>query len=148
MKRALSRCLGWGLSLGVLVPMLVRAGDNFPFSNYPMFTADRSRVDLTVMLHSDSVATLLQGERVPPAWIAGEEVMMAMTTIMRATWGGVPGMTRLCEEVILQADKQGHKPKSIAFVVESIDVLATVRGDEVPNTRKVLFVCPSQKVQR
>lgn len=146
--RSLSLLLAWALSLGVLAPVFWASKDDFPFSTYPMFTADRSRVDLAVMLHADTAEQLLEGERVPPAWISGQEVMMAMTTIMRATWGGAHGMARLCTEVREQAQQRGKAPAAIAIVIESMDVLATVKGKEAPHARRIHFLCPKAKVLR
>lgn len=146
MKRGLSLLLAWAAAIGVLVPMLISAKDDFPFSNYPMFTADRRKVDLTVMLHSESEASVLQGERVPPDWISGQEVIMAMTTLMRASWQGPPGMTRLCDEVRTVARERGQALQALAFVIETMDVLAQVQGEEIPHQRRVLFMCPRPKV--
>lgn len=141
--RWVSLAVGWSLVAGVMAPVFLGASDDFPFSTYPMFTADRSRVELVVMLQSDTQASLLQGEKVPPDWIAGQEVMMAMTTIKHAVWGGPPQMLRLCGEVRAQAAKRQVQPKALAFVVEGMDVLARVNGQDVPNQRRLLFMCPS-----
>lgn len=139
--RYLSLGLAWSLSLGVLVPVFGKTRDNFPFSTYPMFTSKRDRVDLMVMLYSNDPAHLLEGERVPPAWIAGQEVMMAMTTIKRATWGGPAGMNRLCSEVRAQAEQAGQGSLTLAFVVETMDVPAIIGGKGAPNTRRLHFLC-------
>lgn len=140
-KRGLSVGLAWALSLGVLAPVFLKARDNFPFSTYPMFTSNREGVDLMVMLYSDDPQTLLQGERVPPAWIAGQEVMMATATIKRAVWGGPAGMNRLCAEV--RAKSEGQSLQALAFVVESMDVRSIIDQVEAPRTRRVHFLCPA-----
>lgn len=152
-KRWLSLGIAWSLSLGVLAPVFVKARDNFPFSTYPMFTSNREKVDLMVMLYSQDPARLLEGERVPPAWIAGQEVMMANATIKRATWGGAAGMTRLCAEVRAQATSDAEHQENplesridaLAFVVETMDVKAVINQKEVPHTRRLHFLCPTPK---
>lgn len=141
--RWLSLGLAWALALGVVAPVVFDGRDNFPFSTYPMFTTNRERVELMVMLHSDAAQTLLDGERVPPAWIAGQEVMMASATIKRAVWAGPEGMGRLCAEVRARAGQAGKQELSaLAFVVETMDVRAIINRTDVPNTRRVHFICP------
>lgn len=139
--RWLSLGLAWALSLGVLAPVLFETRDNFPFSTYPMFTSNRERVDLMVMLYSDDPSRLLEGTRVPPAWIAGEEVMMATATIKRATWAGPAGMSRLCAEV--RAKSEGEGLRALAFVVETMDVRAIIDKVDAPHTRRIHFLCPA-----
>lgn len=143
-KRWLSLGLAWSLAMGVIAPILLQARDNFPFSTYPMFTTKRERVELMVMLHSEDPSTLLTGQGVPPAWIAGQEVMMASATIRRATWGGPAGMNRLCAEVRSKAKEHtGQSIAALAFVVETMDVRAIIDNNEVPHTRRVHYLCPA-----
>lgn len=140
--RKLSLALAWSLSLGVILPIFIEVRDSFPYSTYPMFTSNRERVDLMVMLYSKNSADLLEGQRVPPAWIAGQEVMLAMATIKRATWGGPAGMRRLCADVRAQANKAGQEQIALAFVVESMNVKAYIDKQERPNPKRLHFLCP------
>lgn len=151
-KYWLSLGLGGCLSLGVLAPILVKGRDNFPFSTYPMFTSNRESVELMVILHAEDSASVVHGQRVPPTWIAGQEVMMATATIKRAVWGGPAAMTRLCEEVRAQAVRAKGRASegepglgALGFVVETMNVKAYIHQEDAPHARRLHFLCPSPK---
>ena len=85
--------------------------DDFPFSNYPMFS-ERKDPGVTIQ---QVVALSEHGRRIvlPPTFVANEEVMQAAATIRRAMSAGPAGLQNLCTEIAArvkqsdQADLQG-----------------------------------------
>lgn len=113
-----------------------------------MFTADRSQVDLVSLVFAAHPEQLGEGQRVAPELIAGQEAMMATSTIARAMRGGVPGMQQLCEEVANRAEDRELSLPVLAFVIERVDVRAFVRGQDTRSARRIHFVCFEGSQQR
>lgn len=113
-----------------------------------MFTSDRLQVDLASLVYASSHAELDKGQGVAPGLIAGQEAMMATSTIARAMRGGAVGMSRLCEEVRHRARSSSVSLPVLAFVIERVDVGAFVRGQDARSQRRVHFICPERTQQQ
>ncbi len=97
----MSRLVGYVVGLGtlgaVLAPGFAAPGwDSYPLSSYPMFTQNREKPLLHFVELVDAAG---RRERVPPQYVANDEVMQAVVTVRRAVEGGPAALDVLCREV-------------------------------------------------
>ncbi len=140
----------WTRPWGALVTLVVlaavtwplarppQAGDDFPLSTYPMFAVRRpdARVVLTYVIATGPGDARVH---VPPAMVAGPEVMQAMMTIGRAVGRGQA--PALCAEIAARlAARRGYDRYDTVQVVtgdhRAVDYLtAGIRGPESVRAR-------------
>lgn len=92
------------LALYVLVAVLVAGPafrepprDDFPLSNYPMFSERKDpRVNIQQVVARDEAG---QETILPPRFVANEEVMQAAATLRRAMHAGPDALAALCAQI-------------------------------------------------
>lgn len=129
------------LALAGLWPLLVPGRDNFPISSYPMFTSRREAVHLSSMAYVTANEALLQGTPVPPAWISGQEVMLALSTIAKAKAQGPQAMNRLCAHVQKEAASAGVRIRQLGYMLEHLNIDEYLSG-QGEGQRELVYTCP------
>lgn len=138
------------LVLHALVAILVVAPafrdpprDDFPLSNYPMFS---ERKDPRVTIQQ-VVARAPGGPEVvlPPRFVANEEVMQAAATIRRAMSAGPAALSQLCSEVSERVGRADDPELGLATQVEiysrRFHAVKYFSGDTSPEHEETLARC-------
>lgn len=114
--------------------------DGFPFSTYPMFSADRGTtvsVGTAVGVEPDGAARRLDPQSVG----GGDEVMLAASTVRQAINGGAAATARLCTEIAARVAGDASIT-TVEIRTERHDSLAWFAGDRDPLEVVVHARCP------
>src|SRR5688500_13501502 len=84
-----------------VLPPLVRSGDDFPISTYPMFSGTRER-EATI---THAIGVDADGSRavLPPRVVTNDEVVQAFETLRKAVRDGGGASAELCRYVASRA---------------------------------------------
>jgi hypothetical protein len=130
-----------GLLAAVLAPAFRSANqDSFPFSTYPMFAHPRPKPKLFFMEGLDAGGTQ---RRIPPHFVANQEVMQAAQIVQRAALGGTASRDRLCKRVAerVAADPTYQDVVRVQLVRASFDTLRYFTVSPEPEQRRVYGRC-------
>lgn len=138
----------WALSfsvvlLGAVLSPLARdpPRDDFPLSNYPMFSRRKDTGDVAVG-HVVAIDGEGRGRPVPPRLVGSEEVMQAHETIRHAIRRGRADV--LCEAVaerVAEAGPSWADAVRIEVRTDRFDALAYFDGDRKPRSGRVHARC-------
>lgn len=106
----MSRALAYGFGLGMVLVVAAPGfgdptADAYPLSTYPMFARPRGKPLLNFVEGVDRAGN---PRRLPPSFVAGQEVMQAAATVRRAVQAGPRAMQRLCERVAARVAESGE----------------------------------------
>jgi hypothetical protein len=105
MSRALAYGFGLGLSVLVAAPGFGDPNwDSFPLSTYPMFARPRSR---PLLYFAEGASRDGARHRLPPSFVANDEVMQATASVRRAVSAGPDAMQALCRQIAERVASRG-----------------------------------------
>lgn len=123
--------------------------DSFPFSTYPMFSRRKTSPSLVL---TQVLAVLPDNERVvlPPEVSTGnEEVIQAMGTIARESYGGAKRAKAFCESIAERAiespDPAWAEATHVAIVRSRFDTVSYFQNERVPIRSVPVHKCPIRR---
>ena len=127
----------------MLAPLLAEESyDSYPFSTYPMFARPRIK---PLLYFVEGAERRGDSVRLPPEFVAGEEVMQAAASVRRAVEGGADTMQRLCERVALrvaESEREEHRGlRRVRIVGARFDPLTYFTSGPEPESRTEHFTC-------
>lgn len=143
MSRALAYGIGLSVVAAVIAPVFADASyDSYPFSTYPMFARRRIK---PLLYFVEGAPRRGAPVRLPPEFVANEEVMQAAASVRRAVEGGPDAMERLCERVARRVTESGREEhrgvRRVRIVGARFDPLTYFTVEPVPEERTELFTC-------
>ncbi len=117
--------------------------DDFPLSNYPMFSEKKDpRVTIQqVVARGEGAAEIVLG----PAFVANEEVMQAAATIRRAMGAGAAGLETLCTDIAARVsasrDSELAAVREVLILSRQFHAVKYFSGDTIPEHEESLVRC-------
>lgn len=117
--------------------------DDFPLSNYPMFS---ERKDPRVSIQQVVARTEAGTETVlPPEFVANEEVMQAAATLRRAMAAGSEALGALCLEIAARvaasSDADLREAREVLIFSRRVHAVRYFSGDRRPEHEELLSRC-------
>jgi hypothetical protein len=136
------------LTLVAVAAPLLYGKDDFPLSNYPMFS--KARPAVARVYHVVGFSKEGNHRPLPPAAVGTDEIMQAWQTVKLAIKRGAPGSSELCEKaaVYVAEHEEFSDLEWLDVRVDWFDTVAYWKGDRKPRKSQSLARCPVPRESR